>query len=745
MELFEQAGNTEGQPLAFRMRPRTIDEFVGQDHIVGPGRLLRRMIQADQLSSLIFYGPPGTGKTTLARVIANTTSSAFVTMNAVLSGVKDLREAIDGAKERRSLHGKRTILFVDEVHRWNKAQQDALLPWVENGTLVLVGATTQNPYFEVISALVSRSRVFQLKPLIPEDLAAIAQSAVSDPERGYGAFNISIEKNALDHLVHVAAGDARSLLNAIELAIETTPSTFPPEKDEEVIITLDIAEESIQRKAVLYDKEGDYPFDTISAFIKSLRGSDPDAALYWMAKMVHSGEDPHYIFRRMLILAAEDVGLADPHALRVVEAAAAAFDRVGMPEGQFHLTEAALYLATAPKSNSALGFFDALEAVKTEAAGEVPSHLKDANRDKSGFGHGGGYLYPHAYSEHWVAQQYLPENLKDRVFYEPSETGYEGSVREAILRRRETQLASFIAEPPEEVLTYTPADKTRERWLSRITSRKSEVLGEIRDRLFSLLSIGRHHRVLVLKADDGLLLWEAFRKAPEGGVTAVIERTSSRQMLEHQAQKICKVERPSFVNGPLICAISDLITRESLFEEILSMNTFIRMSERVEFLVEIHRLLAPGGRIAFAEMVPKHAQRLSEFLAAETTDPDLLERFREAENAVYTGSADNAERHVSAAGLTDWDEKDIERELAASEFERVTVQLHYFTETRSISQQDLDRWFAGGGSSLYGESMNRFFQPDGIEALKRSLSLQTVGKPLSWKKPVALITAAKAS
>ncbi|MGC8826032.1 MAG: AAA family ATPase, partial [Anaerolineae bacterium] len=417
MDLFEQAFQehmAKEAPLAARMRPRTLDEFVGQEHIVGPGRLLRRAIQADQLSSVIFYGPPGTGKTTLAMVIANTTKSHFITINAVLAGVNDIRAAIEVAQERRRLYNQRTILFVDEVHRFNKAQQDALLPWVENGTIILIGATTENPWFSVNAPLVSRSRIFQLKPLTEEDLYTIARRALSDPERGYGKLKVEMHEDALAHLVNVSNGDARSLLNALELAVETTP----PNEDGVIVVDMAVAEESIQRRAVLYDKEGDYHFDTISAFIKSLRGSDPDAALYWLAKMVYAGEDPRFIFRRMLIFASEDVGLADPHAVTVVNACAEAFDRVGLPEGRFHLAEAALYLATAPKSNSVFAFFDALATVEQEREAEVPVHLRDASRDQEGLGHGAGYLYPHAYRDHWVAQQYLPDSLQGKVFYQ---------------------------------------------------------------------------------------------------------------------------------------------------------------------------------------------------------------------------------------------------------------------------------------------------------------------------------------
>ncbi len=472
MDLFSSAPGAPA-PLAFRMRPRTLDEFVGQEHIVGKGRLLRRVIQADQVSSLIFYGPPGHGKTTLAQVIANSTKSHFITMNAVLAGVKELRESIEVAKTNRDLYGRRTTLFVDEVHRWNKAQQDALLPWVENGTVILVGATTENPYFEVNRALVSRSRIFQLKPLTEEDLRAVALAACGDPERGYGAWKVTLTEEALDHLVKISNGDARSLLNAIELAVETTPARFPPPTGEEILVTREIAEESIQRKVVLYDKEGDYHFDTISAYIKSVRGSDPDAALYWLARMVLAGEDPHYVFRRMLILASEDVGMADPNALQFVEAAAAAFDRVGMPEGRFHLAHATLYLATAPKSNSSMGFFDALALLESEQReGETPNHLRDASRDKEGFGHGEGYMYPHAFKDHWVAQQYLPASLQGKVFYTPSDVGREAVIRDEVLRRREIQIATALEPPSTEVLTFSSAATASARWIERLSSGK---------------------------------------------------------------------------------------------------------------------------------------------------------------------------------------------------------------------------------------------------------------------------------
>lgn len=428
-DLFGAAGRSfleQRAPLADRMRPRTLDEYVGQSHILGPGKLLRRAIEADRVTSLILYGPPGTGKTTLARVIANRTSASFETMNAVLAGVKDIRAAIEKAAEQLRLHQRRTILFVDEVHRFNKAQQDALLPHVENGTVIFIGATTENPYFEVNKALVSRSRVFELRQLDDDDLRAVADQTLHD-KRGYAHLEVAIDSDALSHLVSTANGDARSLLNALELAVETTPA-----ESGVVHVTLEVAEDSIQRRAVLYDKEGDSHFDAISAFIKSMRGSDPDAALYWLARMVYAGEDPRFIFRRMLIFAAEDVGLADPRALQVATAAASAFDYVGLPEGQFHLAECCLYLACAPKSNTTLSYFDALSHVREEATRDVPNHLKDANRDAKGLGHGEGYLYPHAYHNHYVAQQYLPNEMQGTYFYMPSEVGYEIRIRERL-------------------------------------------------------------------------------------------------------------------------------------------------------------------------------------------------------------------------------------------------------------------------------------------------------------------------
>jgi len=428
-------------PLAARMRPRSLDEFVGQEHIVGKGRLLRRAIEADRLfSSLIFWGPPGTGKTTLAMIIANSTVSHFETVSAVLAGVADLRRVIAEAKERRGMYGRRTILLVDEIHRWNRAQQDALLPHVEDGTIVLIGATTENPYFGVIAPLVSRSRVFRFEPFADDDVAEIVRRALADPERGYGRRNIQLDDAALAHWVSVAGGDARSALNALELAVESTP----PGADGVIRITLAVAEDSIQRRALRYDKTGDEHYDTISAFIKSVRGSDPDAALYWLAKMVSAGEDPRFILRRLYILAAEDIGLADPNGVVVVHSCAQAFEWVGMPEGQYHLAMATLYLATAPKSNSVGAYWGALAEIEAHGAGQVPGHLCDKSEVfrgplgehyKQTMGEHEEYRYPHAYPGGWVEQRYLPRGVEGG-WWRPKGYGYEREIIERMTRWR---------------------------------------------------------------------------------------------------------------------------------------------------------------------------------------------------------------------------------------------------------------------------------------------------------------------
>ena len=735
-DLFDAAaGSGHGEPLASRMRPRTVEEFVGQEHILGPGRLLRRAIQADQLSSLIFYGPPGTGKTTLARVIANTTASHFVSINAVLAGVKEIRESTTEADSRRKHHGRRTTLFVDEVHRWNKAQQDALLPWVENGTVVLIGATTENPFFEVNPALVSRSRIFQLKPLTSADLRVIAERTLQDKERGYGAFQVSIEPEALEHLVDVSGGDARTLLNALELAVETTPERFPPPLGQAIRITLTIAEESIQRRVVLYDKEGDYHFDTISAFIKSLRGSDPDAALYWLARMVYAGEDPRFLFRRMLIFACEDVGLADPQALVVAEAAAAAFDRVGLPEGRFHLAQAALYLSTAPKSNSSLAFFDALSVVEKEQAGEVPSHLRDPSRDAEGFGHGEGYLYPHSYREHWVAQQYLPDRLQGRVFYQPSAVGAEARVRAEVERRREAQLAAMLeAESrPREVLTFSGSRKARDLWLERAVSDAGARLSAERERLFSKLDLQRHHRVLVLNAGDGLLSWEALRRVPEGGVWALGRDEAEAQLLAARAQALPELERPHSLAGDLaelprlLAQSGDQAVR---FDAVVGRGALAREADKAGLLGLLAGLLSPGGRLSLAELLPARGTHLAALLDLGGEQPEFAERLREAEERVYRDAEDP---------LTAWDLEDYSRAAGETGLREVGTALESHAGTRWIRPEDLERWL--GERSNYGSRLG--LPAADLTRLRALASAQLAGKEVNWTAVTLFLTATK--
>ncbi|WP_139490355.1 AAA family ATPase [Brevibacillus dissolubilis] len=427
----QDAGN-KAQPLAARLRPRTLDEVLGQEHIVGEGKLLRRAIEADQVSSLIFYGPPGTGKTTLAKVIARTTKSYFAELNAVTAGVADIRRIVDEAKDRLVMNGQRTTLFVDEIHRFNKSQQDALLPYVEEGTIILIGATTENPFFEVNAALLSRSQIFQLQSISEDDLKRVVHRALTDEQNGLGELHVTIDEEALDHLVRYAEGDARRLLNALELAASTTPLSA----DGSIRITLDVAVESIQRRAVRYDKSGDNHYDTISAFIKSIRGSDPDAALYWLARMIDAGEDPKFIARRLVISASEDVGNADPQALSVAVSCFQALELIGMPEGRIALGQATTYLATAPKSNAAYnGINQALAHVREEGHKPVPAHLRDQSyKGAARLGHGAGYLYPHNYPEGYVPQQYLPDGV-DVSFYRPKTNGYEQEIRERQSKR----------------------------------------------------------------------------------------------------------------------------------------------------------------------------------------------------------------------------------------------------------------------------------------------------------------------
>lgn len=440
MDLFAymRSANMEKEsPLAARIRPRTLEEVVGQQHIIGKDKLLYRAIKADKLSSIIFYGPPGTGKTTLARVIANTTSAEFTQINATVAGKKDMEEVVKAAKDRMGMYGKKTILFIDEIHRFNKGQQDYLLPFVEDGTLILIGATTENPYFEVNGALISRSIIFELKPLGMEDVKALLHRAVYDKDRGMGAYDAQIDEDALEFLAEVAGGDARHALNAIELGIMTTGRG----EDGKIHITLEVAQECIQKRILRYDKTGDNHYDTISAFIKSMRGSDPDAAVYYLARMLYAGESVTFIARRIMICAAEDVGIADPQALTVAVSCSQAVERVGMPEAQIILAQAVMYVACAPKSNACVkAIGEAMKTVEETGNLVIPVHLQDAHyKGAAKLGHGTGYLYAHDYPNHYVQQQYLPYELSGKEFYHPSGNGYEVKVKEHMKRIREAE------------------------------------------------------------------------------------------------------------------------------------------------------------------------------------------------------------------------------------------------------------------------------------------------------------------
>lgn len=667
-------------PLADRMRPRSLDDFVGQEGILGPGRLLRRAIAADRVGNLILHGPPGVGKTTLARIIAGTTRCHFSSLNAVLAGVKDLRAEVDAAKQRLERHGLRSILFVDEVHRFNAAQQDALLPWVENGTVTLIGATTENPFFEVNKALVSRSRLFRMVPLEPEHLQQLLQRALSDSERGYGERSVAITPEAAAHLVNVAGGDARSLLNALELAVETT------EPNGEGVITIDlaIAEESIQQRAVLYDKQGDAHFDTISAFIKSLRGSDPDAALFWLARMVEAGENPRFIFRRMLISAGEDIGLADPQAVVVVEACAAAFERVGLPEGLYPLAQAALYLAGAEKSNSVLGFFDALKQVRNTSRQEVPAHLRDANRDGKAFGDGAGYRYPHAYAEHWVAQQYLPRGLQGQMYWQPGRLGWEGELRLRLQERRAAQLAAAAETDLEqsEVMSAGPDDPELERWLRRQAGAEGERLDALRRRFWQGAAFGRHERVLLLGARSLLWALDPLAATPEGGVVITSPSPEDHQRLEAQLQVLDALRRPQLLTAAEDSPDALAQQLEGQFEWVGARQPFrgLDAATITAWFEALQGHLAPGARWRLLFSQPRLGPAGALLALAPSSEGDPLTALLSALAAIETQALDRdgapaeisqqlLEQHCSQVKEERWEEP-LSLELTASLIER---------------------------------------------------------------------------
>ena len=734
-DLFETAAAAERLPLAARMRPRSLDEYIGQEHIVGKGRLLRRAIQADRLSSVIFFGPPGTGKTTLAQVIANHTKSNFLSLNAVLAGVQQIRDAIASAETYKKLYGKPTILFVDEVHRWNRAQQDALLPWVENGTVIFIGATTENPFFEVNKALVSRSRVFQLTALTDANLYQTVERCLQDTERGYGKWQISFAEGALEHLVETAAGDARSLLNALELAVETSVERWPPPAGTEIIIDMQAAEESIQQKAVLYDKDGDYHYDIISAFIKSIRGSDPDAALYWLARMVRAGESPHFIFRRMLISACEDIGLADPHALTVVTSAAAAFDRIGLPEGRYHLTHAALYLATCPKSNSSLGFFDALKAVEKEQT-EVPNHLKDANRDGESLGHGEGYLYPHAYRDHWIAQQYLPDELIGRVFYTPGYTGYEEKIRNEVLAKRETQLAAIHEAAEGKKDTFTVED-----WQARTEGSSAEILEQIRDTLIGFANLSANDRVLVYRADGGLLLWPSTRITLNGCTAGIFEHQEALQSAQRYAETFEFLSRPIMSalpacthpsgKAPAAIQLDENLSAASedktlfpdlMFDVVLSYTPATTANGFTAFFSRVAQEHTAGARIIFAFALPQQGLRLSSLLPSD----ESVNRFAAAEAAFFSDGKNKR---------TAWTETTVAGIAEKAGYRVQLLKKVDYQEKRLITQAELSRWFSS--ESDYGAAIRSAFSSDdaALEQIIRQLE-QRCRKPAAYTRAI---------
>ncbi len=791
--LFATTNSFSREPLAARMRPRNLDEYIGQDHIVGKGRLLRRAIAADQLTSVIFYGPPGSGKTTLARVIANHTKSNFLTLNAVLTGIADIRDSIKKAEEFFNLYSRRTILFVDEVHRWNKSQQDALLPWVENGTIILIGATTENPFFEVNKALVSRSRVFQLKPLTTQDLHNAANQAIRDKERGYGNWDVQFEDGALEHLIETANGDARSLLNALELAVETTPEKWNPKGNpplppygEKIYITKEAAEESIQKKVVLYDRDGDYHYDTISAFIKSLRGRDPDAAMYWMARMIRAGEDPHFIFRRMLISACEDTGLADPYAIAIVNACAQSFDRVGLPEGKFFLAHAALYLATAPKSNSSLSFFDATASVEKEHA-EVPNHLKDNSRDAEGFGHGSGYLYPHAYRDHWVAQQYLPDALMGRVFYTPSTQGYEGKIRSEVLSRREIQIASILEknnipleksefgenpisewwqnehfkngeEKKEENLTFTPFDSQKEEsltkadkfWQQRLNSNKAEILLNIRDTMINLAKIVRHHRSLIWNADNGLLIWEIARKSPEGITCGLCRTENGLRILQQYENTLGELDKPILKNNQqnaqiekltpekLKVILDDLKKQDVIFDRIFFVDPFANLggiNSLCESLAQIQQeeYFAPNWQVVISQKIPSKGQKISNLIKEQilvnfNIDEETLKIVEQMQNIEQEFFTDKENP------LFNWNQETIQKSFENKNLQVQTL-TQKFKEKRKITSQEIQTWFSS--NSAYGANLQTKL---GVKNLQKIINLLEKAAPetiFDWQNEIS--------
>ena len=703
-------------PLAARMRPRSLDEFVGQEQILGPGKLLRRAIEADRVGSIILWGPPGSGKTTLARVIAGATRSHFEVLNAVLAGVKEIREVVERARERMKAPKelftgpRRTTLFVDEVHRFNKAQQDALLPHVENGTLILIGATTENPYFEVIKALVSRSRIFSLERLSREHLLEVARSALADPERGYGKRSVTVEADALEHLVDVAQGDARNLLNALELAVETTA----PDATGSIAIDRAVAEESIQRRALLYDKDGDAHYDTISAFIKSLRGSDVDAALFWLARMLRAGEDPRFVARRLVIFASEDVGMADPQSLSIATAAANAVEFVGMPECQWNLSHAVIHLATAPKSNSAIGYFEALKALDDRGEEDVPNPLKDASRDRKGLGHGEGYKYPHAFRDHWVAQQYLPNGLQGVRFYRPSDTGHEHGIKESVERLRESQAGGLEAE---RLTSELDSGRVRRRkWLCNAFSEANVRLAE---EVLSRVEFSPAHTIADFGPPSGLLGLVCLEKAPLGRIHLVeTDRAAAQRLHDHLVAE--KLDRIVQIVDCTVSAVP--IASGSLDLVVCGLTCFCASKDLRASFADAARILKPGGTLLLQEPLLAQWRRLYEEVALSPLGEDLSLRIRDVEEAAFR-NAEDPRMTLSEASL--------EEALRGAGFTGVALERVVRTTVRIVNPDVIARWFCSrrdGSPKSYEERLLERISREELAAYRRLFEKSLLGQ-----------------
>lgn len=718
-ELFSQ----ERQPLAARMRPRNLQEFFGQEQILAPGRLLRRAIEADQISSIILSGPPGTGKTTLARIIAAGTRSQFIAINAVLSGVKEVRQAIQQAQEHHHRSNQRTILFVDEVHRWNRSQQDALLPWVEEGLVILVGATTENPWFEVNRALLSRSRIFLLQPLSEQELDNVLTLALEDTQRGYGHLDVTITDEARQHLIQSASGDARTLLNALELAVETSGTTTPPQERESIYIDLSVAEESIQQRAVLYDKDGDYHFDTISAFIKSVRGSDPDAALYWLARMITAGEDPRFILRRLLILAAEDIGLADPTAITVVQACADAYDRVGLPEGQFHLAHATTYCATTEKSDSLMGYFAALQAVQSAKEDEVPDHVKDAARDGAALGHGVGYKYPHAFHSHWVAQQYLPDSLKGRLFYTPGTIGWEGARQQQIeARRREQSLieGEFFTFPG----VVMPEHSSADRWLLRADQQTRSQVRSLQEHVlpgFTPRPPLPTERVLIHGNPVQLFLWHYTAMVPAGLMAAWVSEDQEYQEIQAALQRspLRGVERPETGLTPYGQTPQDSGMYPGPFDWIILRPPILTTAYPERAWIDSH--IAPGGTLSLVTIDPRLS---SSFSTVPGLPGSLIQLLQDIEK-------DLIRSHI----LPDPPFAEHEGWKTRSATISITIPRH-------INGNLLSSWIGPG--TPYGESLQQLADAEEYSEIRALLSGQG-SQEVQWNRAYRVVTAVRDS